>query len=237
MRKDIQDIGKTIVDSIDKTIKVSRVELPDNRTMKMFVCEMKWLKVGGTILDNQDRDSEVTEIGDGYIVIYKGSVFTWDSPYFTIVKDLHYFPGTPMAVNNEWNVFKANEKEKAPFVWMNEMRDEEEYFPFTNSQIERNSPLEVFFLDITDYEKFTTKDHHDIVIKGLNAWVDSFIDAIRKNVRDFDYRKIESIKIKNFSLFGTETKNGIDQWLFDSNLCAVRVRLTLPIRKGAKCLC
>lgn len=232
MRKDIQDIVEEIVLSIDKTIRISRVELFDMPNTKLFICEKKWLEVGQLILDDQGREATITTIGENFVTILKSQPFyDWTSKYFTIVKDIYYFRGTPLATNAEWLSYARNEDGKTPFVWLLEPTEEEFY---KNGQgLERTSDLRLYFLDKTKVGN-TVKQHHDNVLKYLNDWVDGFLLAIEK---DQSFAKYDSFKTKNISRFGIETSKGYERNILDSNLCAVEVRLSLPIRNGAKCLC
>lgn len=229
--KDIQDIVKSIVDDIDKTILIDKIENADLIQTKLFVCSLKWLRVGSVVLDDQDRDAVVTEIGDNYIVVQKTNPFTWTSKILTIVKDIYWFTGTPRATNGEWLEDSTNEDNKTPFVWLVEPTNE----TFFNSDqgLERESNLRIYFLDQTQ-PKYTTSQHHELVIKPLRAWVDAFLVAIDKNE---DFARFDSYDLKALSRFGVESPQGFEANIIDSNLSAIELRFNLPIRKNAKCLC
>ena len=233
MVEDIQNIIESVVNSIDKTIDIKKFEDADLIDTKLYICgSFKWLKVGDTVLDEDDRDSVVTEIGANYIIVHKGSLFTWTSRVLTIVKDIYFFRGTPLATNSEWLQFAKNEDSKTPFVWLVEPTSETFYE--ANNSLERESDLRIFFLDKTDL-KYTTKEHHDNVIEYLSPWVDGFLDVIRNDIQNF--RKFDSYSRKVLSRFGTETPSGYESNIIDSNLSAIEIRFTLPIKKGAKCIC
>lgn len=232
MRKDIINIVGEIVADIDKTIQVSRVEGAELITPKLFVCDFKWLKIGSIILDDQDRPATVTQFGENWIVVEKEDPFVWTSKYFTIVQDIYYFKGSPLATNREWQNYARLESGKVPFVWL--VSPTTEVFYNNGQALERESDLRLFFLDITS-PNYTVQQHHDNVIKYLNAWIDGFLDAINKNRRDFE--RFDSYTLKEISRFGVETPQGVENNIIDSNLSAIELRFTLPIKKGAKCLC
>lgn len=232
MRKDIINIVGEIVADIDKTVKVGKTYFPENREFRMDVCSLKWLKIGSVILDNQNRPSTVTQIGENYIVVHKDDPFVWTSKYFTIVQDIYYFKGSPLATNQEWKFFEKDETDKVPFVWL--VSPTTEVFYNNGQANERESDLRLFFLDITS-PTYTVQQHHDNVIKYLNAWIDAFLEVINKNRRDFG--RFDSYTLKEISRFGVETPQGVENNIIDSNLSAIELRFTLPIKKSAKCLC
>lgn len=239
MRKDIINIVGEIVDSIDKNVIIRKIENADLSSVKLFYeCSLKWLKEGDVIFyikDEETREATVTEIGDGFIIVLKTEPdYVWESNYFTISNPIYYFKGTPLATNSEFQVKDLNEDFKTPFIWLVEPTDEL-FHENDNSTLERESELRIFFCDKTNFEEFTVQQHHDNVIKYLNDWVDGFMEVIKKDTADFG--KLKTFKAKNVSFLANETPKGYEKNIIDSNLSAVDVRFTLPIRKGAKCLC
>lgn len=228
---DIQDIVEGVVNGIDKTINVTRVEDFDLANSKLFVCELKWLKEGDVITDDQDRPAIVTSIGVNFITVLKAPTYDWTSKTFTINKDIYFFRGTPLATNQEWKNYSRNESGKTPFVWLVEPTSEN--FKGRGQSLERESQLRLYFLDSVN-PKSTTKEAHDNIIKYLNSWVDGFFLSIRRNK---DFAELSGYDYKAISWFGIEGAQGYESIIIDSNLCAVELRFTLPIRKGAKCLC
>ena len=228
---DIQDIVENIVTSIDKTIKIGRIDNEVEILTKLYVCELKWLEVGSDILDEEDRPAQVTEIGSNYIVVRKQDPFVWTSKTITIVKDIYYFRGTPLATNVEWLEYSNHEGFKTPFVWLVEPTTEVE---FANGQgLERESDLRIYFLTGT-LAHYTVKQKHDITIAYLRTWVEGFKKSVDKNKL---FANVESYTTKNISFFGVESPQGYEANIIDANLSAIELRFTLPIRKRANCLC
>lgn len=231
MVRDIQDIVEEIVNDIDKTIVVVKIEDATLLQTILYVCELKWLRVGSVVTDGLGHTVTVIEVGSNYIIVEKDPLFTWTSLLITIEEPIYYFRGTPMATNEEWLNFAVNEDAKTPFVWLVEPTNETF---FTNGQsLERESDLRLYFLDKT-LPKRTTKEHHDLVVKHLRAIVDGFLSVIE---RDKGFGRYDSYSQRVLSWFGTESASGYEAVILDSNLSAIEIRLTLPIRKGAKCLC
>jgi hypothetical protein len=139
--------------------------------------------------------------------------------------------GTALAVNGEWTKLSNDERNKTPFVWMVKPIVEE-YFG-EKSNIERLSDLRLYFLDSTNVS-YTESEINDNVLKPLWAWVDAFIEVIKKD-RGFDY--VKSYSTRELNRFGTETAQGFEANIIDSNLSAIEVRFTLPIKKSNSCLC
>jgi len=230
MREDIQNIIENVVSSIDKTITVTRIEDGAVATSKLFVCDLKWLEVGQTIMDDQNRTALITSVGSNFVTIVKNPNYVWDSKVFTIIKDIYFFRGTPLAVDAEWVQYARIEEQKTPFVWL--VGETQEKFFAKNQSLERESELRIFFLDIIDIRKNTTKQIHDNRLKYLNLWVDAFFQVIAK---DSIFGLFDSWDSKNISRFGIETPQGYEKLIIDSNLCAVEVKFTLPIYKDEKC--
>jgi len=69
----------------------------------------------------------------------------------------------------------------------------------------------------------------------IEAYCEAFKDAIKKNRRDFD--NVDLYDEKEFYRFGSESLEGFEANVLDSNLSAKELRFALPIKSGAKCLC
>lgn len=231
MVKNIQDIVKGIAENIDKTLIVVKVDLPEARTSKLFLCEFKFLQVGDTVLDEENRPSTVMTKGVDFITVYKEEPFVWTSKKITIVKQLYFFEGTPLRTNAEWQQYSKNILTKTPFLWLVEPTNER--FLSRGAGLERESDLRLFFLDKMQPHKLTN-EVQSTVISYLRTWVDAFLLAIEKSK---DFAELEGYDYKALTYFGIESRDGYTEQIIDSDLSAIEIRLALPIRKGAKCLC
>jgi hypothetical protein len=238
MRRNIEDIVEEIVDSIDKTILIAKIFDASEVQTTLYMCDIKWIKVGTIVSDELGNEVPVVEVSDDYIVVDKtqyiidnGFSFVWSSKTLTIVKDIYFMRGTPRVVDTEWQKLSPRVKEKTPFVWLVKPLNERDY---TNGQgLERTADLRIYFLDDT-LLKYKQQENTNNVIKPLRAWVGAFFEAIEQNP---DFGKFDGYDSRELTRFGTETSQGVDANIIDANLSAIEVRFTLPIRKGAKCLC
>lgn len=230
MRRNIEDIIEGIVDSIDKTILINKIFDGDWLQTTLYTCDYKWLIVGSVVSDGINT-AVVTEIGDEYFVITKDTLFTWTSKVATIVQDMYFMRGTALAVNGEWQKLSKTVKEKTPFVWL--VKPTVERTNANGQGLERTADLRLYFLDNT-LLKYKEEEVTNNVIKPLWAWVMAFFKAIDSNS---DFTKFDNYDTRELSRFGTETPQGFEANIITANLSAIEVKFTLPIRRGAKCLC
>jgi hypothetical protein len=240
MRVTIEDIIDGVVDSIDKTCVVSKIVDADQVLTTLYLCDLKWIKIGSIVSDELGNEVIVSEVGSNYIVVDKaqyiidnnGASFVWTSKKLTIIKDIYYVKGTALAVNGEWTKLTRDEREKTPFVWL--VKPTTETTNLNGQGIVRSAELRIYFLDATDVKNYTESEHNEKVLTPLWQWVLGFFDAIKKNK---DFANIDSYTSRELNRFGTESPQGFESNILDSNLSAIELRFTLSIRNGAKCLC
>jgi hypothetical protein len=219
MVRNIVNIVKEIVDSINKTL------------TKLFICDISFLQVGDVIVDDENRDATILTIGENFITVQKSEPFVWTSKTFTVVKNVYFFGGTPLRTNAEWLQFAKTIEAKTPFIWLVEPTNER--FLDRGAGLERESDLRLYFLDKMQPHKLTIETQ-TTVIDYLRTWVDAFLLAIEKNK---DFAELDGYDYKALTYFGIESRDGYTEQIIDSDLSAIELRLVLPIRKGAKCLC
>jgi hypothetical protein len=228
----LKDIVKGIVDSIDKTFIVSKVEGAELITPKLYICSLKWLKIGDVILDDQDRPATVTQVGSNFVVVEKDDPFIWTSKTFTVQTTFYFKAGTPLDVNSEWLKQNNNVDLKLPMFFMPLPTTEQVY---ANGQgLARLSQVRIFAIQSTEL-RYSVDEHYSNVMYYIEAYCEAFKDAIKKNRRDFD--NVDLYDEKEFYRFGSESLEGFEANVLDSNLSAKELRFALPIKSGAKCLC
>lgn len=228
----LKDIVKEdIVDKIDKTFNVTRVELAEVLVSKLFVCDVKFLQVGDGILDDENREAVITSVGSNFITIRKGTSFTWTSNKFTVIKDFYFIAGTPLDVDAEWLKRSIVQTSKLPLFWL--ALPTNETINSNGQGLERESVIRLFVIE-QSMLKYTVDEYYSEVMKYLMAYLEAFKDAIKKNKL---FANIESFDQRELYRLGSESQDGFEALIIDSNLSAIEIRFTLPIRKGAKCLC
>lgn len=238
MRRNIEDIIEEIVESIDKTILINKIFDAGEVQTTLYMCDIKWIKVGTIVSDELGNEVPVIEVSDEYIVVDKtqyiidnGYSFVWSSKTLTIIEDIYFMRGTALAVNGEWQKLSPRVKQKTPFVWL--VKPTVERTNANGQGFERTADLRLYFLDNT-LLKYKEEEHTNNVIKPLWAWVMAFFKAIELNS---DFGKFDNYDTRELSRFGTETAQVFEANIITANLSAIEVKFTLPIRRGAKCLC
>ena len=231
-RVHIKDIIGGIVTNIDKTLKVERVEGADLITTKLFVCDLKWVKVGDTVLDNQERQGQITEVGSNYVVFQKEDPFIWDSDVVVMVTEFTYLAGTPLDVNAEWLLTNIVLERKLPLFWF--VLPSVERNNKNGQGIAREAEIKLYIIEQTDPANYTVNQHYSNVMQYLWDYYNAFFASLVKN-RDF--ANVEYDDTKEFYRFGSESIDGFEANVLDANLSALEVRFTLRIRTNAKCLC
>jgi hypothetical protein len=219
-----------IVSKIDKTFRITKIESADVITTKLFVCSTKWLKIGDIIVDDQYRDGAITDVGNGWIVVRKSNPFIWTSKTFISLKDFVFVAGTPLDINAEWLKYSIIQTNKLPLFWL--VLPTNETFNSNGQGLERESAIRMFIIEQSEL-KYTVEEYYFYVMKYLQSYLEAFFSAIKKNKL---FANIESFEKREFYRLGSESSDGFEAVILDSNLSAIEVRFTLPIRKrGCEC--
>lgn len=231
MRAFLKDIVSQIVTDIDQNFTVSRIELPDNISTKLFLCDLKWLKVGDTLSDNDGHFVTITTVGSNFVTVFKEDPFTWTSKKVTAFKVFHFIAGTPLDVNSEWLKKSIIQENKLPLFWL-PLPTNETFF--NNGQgLERESQVRLFIIE-QSLLKYTVDEYYSQVMKYLVAYLDAFKLSLKKNKL---FANVDSFEEKELYRLGSENADGFEAVILDSNLSAIEVRFTLPVRKRENCIC
>lgn len=237
---DIYNIVKNeIFAKLDKTLTVKKLE-PINGRLKMYVCgSVKWARVGKTLRTNTSLSYfpivSVDYVENSLILDFpkdpEGAPISWTGSTGTL-NDLYFFVGTPLKTNEEWLLFSNNEMLKTPFIWLVEPTKEKKYG--VDSIVERESEVHLLLLDNNNSANFLTKDVHNNRLGAMYNLVTEIENTINDNVKWF--KQLETINVKNFNRFGTETIQGFDANIIDADLTGVEMRFSLKTNKQA-CNC
>ena len=147
-------------------------------------------------------------------------------PLAYIVPNPFYFHGTPYATNAQ--IAYLDDASKVPMIYLMEILRED--IQSTDSPIDRTVDVRLFFLDVANFEDWTTDDHYSKVITGLNNLVTYFIAQLKlsKDFYTFDtvFRQINHIKFGQF-----QDLKGHIQSIFNDHLSGIEVSFNLSIRK------
>lgn len=242
--RDIDDIvEQDIINKMDVSVKITSATLI-NDSYKITLCNQKYARIMSKLfqetidvngdavtveweiaLDSFDEDgSFLVTNSDPFYTLKSGDVLRLPLP--------HYFRGTPLAVNGEWRAFSPFEWDKLPMVWLAQPTDEE--WHSDENVLERTADITLFFLASANFRDDFTKDLRVKQVVPLMSMANLAIDHV-KNAPAFG--KGLSYNTRDFSKFGRETEKGIERNIIDSDLSAVRLRMSLPIYKNNSCDC
>jgi hypothetical protein len=237
---DIYNIVKQqIFDKLDKTIKVKSLE-PVSGKLKMYVCgSVKWARVGKTLRTNTSLANfpivSVDYVNNSLILDFPltplGVPISWTGDTGTL-NDVYFFIGTPLRTNAEWLSFSNNEMLKTPFIWLVEPTREKKLG--VSSIIERESEIRLLLLDNNNSANWLTKNVHENRLGALYNLASEIENVANDNVKWF--KEIETVDVKNYTRFGTETPQGFEANIIDADLTGVEMRFTLKVIKQA-CNC
>ncbi len=167
--------------------------------------------------------SVFTEITVNFTALPSGPTWTSDAPY------VYY--GNPIQMSNEIDK-EQNPNAKYPAIIVFENGNSvQELEPI--STIESTESLEMFFVDIANYEDWLIDDFYSNVVNAMEDLSYEFVDACRQ------YKYIEE-------LTATATRERISKWgvrlirsgkgsadtIFNDNLSGVSLRIDLPISRA-----
>jgi hypothetical protein len=244
---DIYNIVKEqIFDKLDKTIKVKGLQAVNGK-LKMFVCgSVKWARVGKSLRTNTTFGTDPTlyyfpivsvDYVNNIIVLdypkdAEGDPVNWTGNTGTL-NDIYFFIGTPLRTNAEWLSFSNNEMLKTPFIWLVEPTREKKLG--ASSIIERESEIRLLLLDNNNSANWLTKNVHENRLGALYNLASEIENVANDNVKWF--KEIETVDVKNYTRFGTETPQGFEANIIDADLTGVEMRFTLKVIKQAYCNC
>ena len=198
----------------------------------LTVCSPKWARDGKVVTDSLLQGYTITEVNhaDSTITLNPNGAFTFSGDILILNKP-EFFVGTPIATNVEWERFSSNEKTKVPFIWMVEPTNE--HFGSENESIERRSDLVIVLLDSNNIVQWDTKATHSNRLQALYNMVEEFIATIQRNKLFFSETMTHDVM--NFTKFGKETSQGMENNVIDANLTGIDLRVTVDIYKKECC--
>jgi hypothetical protein len=226
----ITDIVKThIVDRLDNELKIIRAGSWNSITQLQTVtfCDIKWLQLYGRFLEGQ----EVISITGNQVVLTSPSALA-QGEYLHIERP-KFFHGTPYNTVQEWHDFTTQERDKLPFIWL--VTPSNESYNNYKSTVERVSSCQLFFVHWSDWQMLNQTRINE-TIAPLQRLVDSFVDAVDNNVSAFDFLGDRGQR-KEYPKFGRESSKGIEEVIMNSTLGAVKLDISLRIKRDLICKC
>lgn len=176
-------------------------------------------------LDVDGTDYTVVSVDHSTNTVIVSGVIA-DPVSFTVPNPF-YFHGTPYATNAQ--IAYLDDSSKVPMIYLMEILRED--IQSSDSSIERTAELRLFFLDVANFQDWTTDQHYSKVITGLDNLVQKFILELKESnlfyTFDTSFRQINHVKFGQF-----QDLKGHIQSLFNDHLSGIELNFTLFIRKS-----
>lgn len=227
--QDIDKIVKTeIVLKIDASIKVKTASALNGTLQTLTFCNQKYLRLFevlvnkqtdiGYAIESNNGTNVVINVNNPLEIVKKGDVLHMPIPF--------YHRGTPRALNSIWNDLSDDERNKLPAIWLLNPVDEawKSY-----GDIDRVADIMLFFMCEADFEKDLTKDLRKKNVLPMLALAKEVEKSIERNKKWFN--PLNGYKTRDYSVFGTEDKNGTIKNIIDSDLSGLSMAMSLEILK------
>lgn len=226
--EDITDIIRLVVEAMELEITVDNIVDNSDGTFTLETCNTEWVNPFD-VIEVGEVKYEVKSYQIDKSIVIKPAKKINVTPTFTsfTLNAPHFFHGTPIQTNIE--LVKVDDtRDKTPMVWL--VKPIREEFNGFNRRIERESSLQLFFLDETRPNEWTTQMHHDQVVKPTSRMVDRFLEVVKINQKTFDRHKgYVRIDRSNFGVF--MDKQGYIKGILDDKLSGAEVNIILEIKK------
>lgn len=135
-----------------------------------------------------------------------------------------YFHGTQLATNAK--ISKLDDNAKVPMIWLHEVI-REDLGDFRS--IATTASLRLFFLDVANYQDWTTDEHYAKVIRPMTNLRDYVLQEMRGNGKKF--RSVDSATSYAHVKFGQVTDRGHFQSVFNAKLSGVELVVDVQARE------
>lgn len=227
MRKETEDLVGELINSIDFNVTIKTIVDNGNGTYTLTTCNTLHLQAGFSLVIGVVTYKIVSVIVNESFILSGSVVPTLE--VFEIYKPFYKF-GTIITTNNELNK-KNDANDILPLIYLR--TEFEETFNNRNELIDRESPLEIFFLTQNKFSNEEVDIRNDGVLPMRNL-VYSFIEMLNNSTEKVG--KVEDYSIKNWLRFGFETSNGSTKNIFSfCDMSGCQLNVTLPIKSSFAC--
>lgn len=152
------------------------------------------------------------------------------------VPQVYYLAGTRYATNREWIDASDNDADKLPLVWncfnpfpTEVVEDEDSDKPYQSTW----QNVSLFLLDNYEPLNWVTRDNIYYKLIPLRA----LADGIKQSIINLScsLEVAGAVTLKHFPVFGTETQNGAERRIIDSDLTAVGMTFDLRVKSKKNC--
>lgn len=226
--RQITDIVAALIAQLEFTIEITANvdNLNGNHVLSMdntyYLTKLKTVEIGGF---NYTVDSFV--FNESITVSPIGHSETIMVVEFVLPAPLFFF-GTVKSTDEELKETMEVTPDAYPVVYLYEIIKEKMFVDAT-FDLERESPIQLFFLDIANYEDNINKDFVEDVLKPLSNLEARFFELLKKEKGigklRHDYDRI------NLARFARTTREGEEKLIFSEELSGLEIDIILPIKK------
>ena len=222
------DYIESIVDAMIPSITIESVVDNGDGTQTIGTCDTYWIRKY-LIVSIDGTDYEVLSfVKDVSFTISDTPLVTATS--FTLTAPF-YFHGSPMQVNNEWQV-KRIDNDKYPLIYLVESLTDNFYDELDSKDKDMN--LRIFFLDSFASNRDEVDAHYTNTIVPLRACLDYFVELLRAEsiTLPFSYDVTNRIQVGVYT-----TNQGNTQEIFSDRLDGVEFVGQVTVLKSNDCKC
>lgn len=227
-------IQDEVIDFLDNVLKVVAVEAPTGfpGTQRVKFCDNKWIKLynkvtfGGNTIEVVKTNGEYQYDEDGFINF---TVEAAEEEFFLATKPTLQRPrlldGTLSNTKLEWSAFwKKDRQNNLPFIWI--VSPTNEVHRNLDSGIGKESQLRIWFVYFSNWNK--KNDYRQSkAIEPLFDLIKEFINTINRRADVFE--GYDNFITEDYPKFGIEGPNGVETTIFDENLSAVKMDISLRL--------
>lgn len=232
MKKVTVKLVEQLLDDMPLASSISNLINNLDNTWTFKACELFHVRNGSIITINA-TEYEVESVDYDLMTITIKSTLPVIGTFF-LAPPFFFFHGTPIDTGNTLSTILDSSK-KIPLVYLLEViRDK--FINSNTSVIERESNINLFFLDEANFNDWDVDQHYSDAIIPMFNLCNSFIDYIKNNggigvVEDYD--------ITYHAKFGLQIKqeSGHIKNLFTDNLSGVQLTINIRFKRSFTCEC
>lgn len=203
-----------------------------NGTWSFRTCELFHVRPSSIITINGTEYEVVSVDYDKKEITIKSTTIVTGTTY--IAPPYFYFHGTPIDTGNVLTTI-LDSSQKYPMVYLLEVI-KDNFNASKTSVIERESNLNIFFLDEANFNDWDVDQHYSDAIIPMFNLCNAFIDHI--NLTGY-LGVLDNFDIKYHAKFGLQIReeSGHIKNLFNDNTSGVQLTINLPFKRSFTCEC
>ena len=218
----IPDIIEAFINNLDLTLEIESYSNDGENTT--IIVENAYNAREDIILTVNTINLRIVSVSGNSIVV-PGTI---DPITSAVLERPYFFHGTPMMTNSHLSQIQ-NFDDKTPFAYLLEILSEN-WDNDPQSNIAVTADIRLFFLDVANFQDWSTDDHYSKRIKGLRNLIELIMHELNESPL---FNKFSNYQIINHVKFGEwRDLQGHINSIFDEELSGVELRINLPFNKS-----